>query len=228
MNIAVRPVIQINGRYPERRILIHLVIAPHGVGGIHRAERLFPALRRHERKLRLPGGRKSVGLLIHKLRKRPRHVMHKRRQTHRPASHLEDRLRLWPSAHHVHMHHRLDPFGKLRPGVQERDRAFNLRRPDKPNRPRRPRQLPLGNQFLQRPRDFQNRYATARIVVGSRALMIQVAGKCNLLVFQPNIGSWNRRRHHLIVPRMLPRPRDRMQPNLFALRQTFPQSPRRL
>ena len=116
------------------------------------------------------------------------------------------------------MHHRLDPFRKLRLSVQERDRALNLRWPDKPNRPRRPRQLPLGNQFLKRPRDFQNRYATAGIVVGSRPLMIQMAGKCDLLVLQLAIGSSDRRRHHLIVPRMLPRLGDRMQPNLFALR----------
>src|SRR5206468_4495568 len=32
MNVAVRPVIQINRRYPERRILIHVMIAPHREG----------------------------------------------------------------------------------------------------------------------------------------------------------------------------------------------------
>src|SRR6266446_3360369 len=204
------------------------MIAPHRVRGILRAQRLLAALRRHQRILRTPRSRKPVRLLVHKLRERPRHVVHKGRQAHRTACHVEHCLRRQPPAHHVHVHRRLDSPRKLRFSVQQRQRPLNLRRPEKSNRPRRPCQLPLRNQFLQRPSHLQNRHAPARIVVRPWPLMIQVAAKHNLLLLQFRIRAWNRRRHHFICARVLSRLHHRMQPNRFPAPQPLPQSPRRL
>ena len=154
--------------------------------------------------------------------------MHKARQAHRPACDVEHRLRLRPSAHHVHVHYRLDPLCKLRLGIQQRNCPFNLRRPNKSNRPRRSRQRPLVDQLLQRPRHLQNRHAPAGIVVRSRPLMVQVARKRNLLLLQLRIRPRNRRRHHFIISRMLSRLHHRMQPDLFSALQPFLHRPRRL
>src|SRR6266404_1273489 len=120
------------------------------------------------------------------------------------------------------------PPRKLRLPVQQRQRAFDLRRPDEPNRPRRPHQLPLADQLLQRPRHFQNRHAPAGIVIRPRPLMIQVAAKRNLFLLQFRVRPRNRRRYHLVVARMLPRLHHRMQPNRFPAPQPLAQSPRRL
>ena len=71
---------------------------------------------------------------------------------------------------------------ELGPGVQERDRAFDLGGPEEADRPSRPRQRAARDQSLQRARDLEDAGAAAGVVVRSRRGMVEVAGIDDLLV----------------------------------------------
>ena len=103
---------------------------------------------------------------------------------------------------------------ELRLAVQQRQRAFDFRRPDKADRACRPREFSVVDQLLQRARHFQNRHAAAGVVVRAGPLVIQMATERDLFVFKFRIGAGNRRGHDLQVPGMLPGLYDRMQLDL--------------
>src|SRR5258708_31409281 len=63
---------------------------------------------RSHRILRFSGRREFVRLLVHPLSERPRYVMHKTRQTHWPARHMNHRLRPRPPSDHIHVDHSFD------------------------------------------------------------------------------------------------------------------------
>ena len=132
------------------------------------------------------------------------------------------------AADHIHVDDRPDALRELRLGVQQRQRAFDFRRPDEANRTRRLGEFSFDDQFLQRASNLQNRHAAAGVVVRAGTLVIEVAAEGNLLVVELRIGAGNRRGHHFGVAGMLPGFYDRVQLDLLAVTEPFAQHPRRL
>ena len=107
--------------------------------------------------------------------------------------------------------------------VQQRQRPFDLRRPNKSNRSRGPRQLPPADQLLQRSRYFQNGHATAGVVIGSGPLVVKMATESDLFLFQFGIGAGNGGCNHFVIRCMITGTHHRVQTDMLSARQALPQ-----
>jgi hypothetical protein len=73
--------------------------------------------------------------------------------------------------------------------------------------------LAVADQFLQSPRNLENRRATARVVVGTRPLMVKMAGKRDLLSLELRVRTGYHRSDDFIEARVLAGLDHRMQPH---------------
>ena len=104
-------------------------------------------------------------------------VVGEARQAGRRAFDAQARLGLFGiAADHVEVDGGERPNGELGPRVQQRDRAFDLARPEEADRTQRLRQFARGDQRLEGARDLKDSSAAAGIVVGTGVGMVEVAG----------------------------------------------------
>src|SRR5262249_39509631 len=115
VDVAVRPVIEVDGRNAEGRILIDVVIAAHGVRRVFGAQRLFAALGSDERVFGFAGGGEFVGLFVGEISESPRDVVDEAGQAHGAACHVEHRFGFRAAADHVHVDGGFDALGQFGP-----------------------------------------------------------------------------------------------------------------
>src|SRR5262249_8354426 len=142
-------------------------------------------------------------LLIYEVGKSFSDIVNKRWQAHGAASHVESCFGHRSTADHIHVHHGFDPLRKFRTGIQQRQSAFNFRRPDETNGSKWRRKLAFINQLRERSGHLQDGGTSTGIVVGAGALVVQMTTERDLLVFEFGVGAGNYAGDNLIVAWML-------------------------
>ncbi len=147
----------------------------------------------------------SAGGRANRVQKDRTHIGDKTRQRPRRSRHMEHGFVFEKiAAHHIHVNIRSRPLAYLGMAGEKRHRALDFRPPDKTQCALRAGQYAGLDRPRQHARRFQNRHAPAAIVVGARALMIEVttvddfalAGIRSVRIGRIGLGPRNRRRYH--------------------------------
>lgn len=108
---------------------------------------------------------------------------------------------------------------QLRLGVQQRQRPFNLRRPDEADRAARRPEALLVDELAERARDLEDRRAAAGVVVRPRPRVIEVATEDDLLARDGGIGAGDRGRGDVVEAGLHLRADDGMKANALSVRE---------
>jgi hypothetical protein len=129
MNVAIRPVVQVQAGNSPAAFTKNVVVAAHVQTFHDREQRFLATFRGNERKCDVSAARESLGLLVDEMPNLESQVTDEARQAHRTAGNAEYCLGLRASSHHVHVNIGLDArrivvFGQIN------DAALDLRRPE--------------------------------------------------------------------------------------------------